>query len=85
MSRTREAGANVMADAGAGMRRSLLQLQELVSAEDRCSAAGSAYQLIRALGQECVLSSASAVLGGYGSRGLPALGEPFLSLGVVIV
>ncbi|XP_038201173.1 DNA-dependent protein kinase catalytic subunit [Arvicola amphibius] len=51
-----------MADAGAGVRGWLLQLQEFVSAPDRCSAAGASYQLIHGLGQECVLSTSSAVL-----------------------
>ncbi|XP_052014740.1 DNA-dependent protein kinase catalytic subunit isoform X2 [Apodemus sylvaticus] len=49
-----------MADAGIGVRCWLLQLQEFVSAADRCSAAGASYQLIRSLGQECVLSTSSA-------------------------
>lgn len=53
-----------MADEGAGVRGWLLQLQEFLSAADRCSAAGASYQLIRGLGQECVLSTSSAVLGG---------------------
>lgn len=64
----RKAGAGIMEDAGAGIRKWLLQLQEFVSAADRCSAAGASYQLIRGLGQECVLSTSSAVLGGYGLR-----------------
>lgn len=64
-SHMREAGAGAMADAGAGIRGWLLQLQEFVSAPDRCSAAGASYQLIHGLGQECVLSTSSAVLGGY--------------------
>ncbi|CAH6792055.1 Prkdc [Phodopus roborovskii] len=51
-----------MEDAGAGVRGWLLQLQEFLSAADRCSAAGASYQLIRGLGQECVLSTSSAVL-----------------------
>lgn len=50
-----------MADAGVGVRCWLLQLQEFVSAADRCNAAGASYQLIRSLGQECVLSTSSAV------------------------
>lgn len=54
----------VMADAGTGVRCWLLQLQEFVSAADRCNAAGASYQLIRSLGQECVLSTSSAVQGG---------------------
>lgn len=68
-SHMREAGAGAMADAGAGVRGWLQQLQEFVSAPDRCSAAGASYQLIHGLGQECVLSSSSAVLGGYGAWG----------------
>uniref|UniRef100_A0A452TWI8 DNA-dependent protein kinase catalytic subunit n=1 Tax=Ursus maritimus TaxID=29073 RepID=A0A452TWI8_URSMA len=51
-----------MADSASGMRASLLQLQESLSAGDRCSAAMASYQLIRGLGQECVLSSSPAVL-----------------------
>ncbi|XP_049981118.1 DNA-dependent protein kinase catalytic subunit [Alexandromys fortis] len=58
----REAGAGAMADAGAGVRGWLQQLQEFVSAPDRCNAAGASYQLIHGLGQECVLSTSSAVL-----------------------
>lgn len=79
----REAGAGVMADEGAGVRGWLLQLQEFLSAADRCSAAGASYQLIRGLGQECVLSTSSAVLGGYGPR-VACLSEvsALLSLGV---
>ncbi|XP_008767155.1 DNA-dependent protein kinase catalytic subunit isoform X1 [Rattus norvegicus] len=50
-----------MADPGAGLRCWLLQLQEFVSAADRYNAAGASYQLIRGLGQECVLSTCSAV------------------------
>ncbi|GAB1300036.1 DNA-dependent protein kinase catalytic subunit [Apodemus speciosus] len=53
-----------MADAGVGVQCWLLQLQEFVSAADRCNAAGASYQLIRSLGQECVLSTSSAVQGG---------------------
>ncbi|XP_021065597.1 DNA-dependent protein kinase catalytic subunit [Mus pahari] len=53
-----------MAEEGTGVRGWLLQLQEFVSAADRCSAAGASYQLIRSLGQECVLSTSSAVQGG---------------------
>lgn len=52
-----------MADPGAGLRCWLLQLQEFVSAADRYNAAGASYQLIRGLGQECVLSTCSAVQG----------------------
>uniref|UniRef100_A0A8C0T9N3 DNA-dependent protein kinase catalytic subunit n=1 Tax=Canis lupus familiaris TaxID=9615 RepID=A0A8C0T9N3_CANLF len=51
-----------MAESGSGARGSLLQLQESLSAGDRCSAAMASYQLIRGLGQECVLSSDPAVL-----------------------
>ncbi|XP_060247015.1 DNA-dependent protein kinase catalytic subunit isoform X1 [Meriones unguiculatus] len=51
-----------MADSGSGVRCWLLQLQEFLSATDRCSAAGASYQLIRGLGQECVLSTSSSVL-----------------------
>ncbi|XP_051006522.1 DNA-dependent protein kinase catalytic subunit [Acomys russatus] len=51
-----------MADPGAAVRCSLLQLQESLSAADRCSAAVASYQLIRGLGQECVLSTSSAML-----------------------
>lgn len=54
-----------MAESGSGARGSLLQLQESLSAGDRCSAAMASYQLIRGLGQECVLSSDPAVLGAY--------------------
>nr|Q8WN22.1 RecName: Full=DNA-dependent protein kinase catalytic subunit; Short=DNA-PK catalytic subunit; Short=DNA-PKcs [Canis lupus familiaris]AAL40979.1 DNA-dependent protein kinase catalytic subunit [Canis lupus familiaris] len=42
--------------------RLVLQLQESLSAGDRCSAAMASYQLTRGLGQECVLSSDPAVL-----------------------
>uniref|UniRef100_A0A8C7C9I1 DNA-dependent protein kinase catalytic subunit n=1 Tax=Neovison vison TaxID=452646 RepID=A0A8C7C9I1_NEOVI len=51
-----------MADSASDVRGSLLQLQESLSAGDRCSAAMASYQLIRGLGQECVLSSGPAVL-----------------------
>lgn len=54
-----------MADSGLGVQGSLLQLQKSLSAGDRCSAAMASYQLIRGLGQECVLSSGPSVLGGY--------------------
>ncbi|KAM4865347.1 DNA-dependent protein kinase catalytic subunit [Thomomys bottae] len=50
-----------MADSRSGLRASLLQLQDLVSAADSCSAAVAGYQLVRGLGQECVLSTSSAV------------------------
>lgn len=56
-----------MADSGSGVRGSLLQLQESLSAADRCGAAVASGQLLRGLGQECVLSSGPALLGGYGS------------------
>ncbi|XP_029417234.1 DNA-dependent protein kinase catalytic subunit-like [Nannospalax galili] len=49
-----------MADAGCGVRGSLLQLQELLSEQNHCSAAGVGHQLIRGLGQECVLGSRAA-------------------------
>ncbi|XP_047579540.1 DNA-dependent protein kinase catalytic subunit isoform X2 [Lutra lutra] len=51
-----------MADSASDVRGSLVQLQESLSAGDRCSAAMASYQLIRGLGQECVLSSGPAVL-----------------------
>ncbi|KAM5211726.1 DNA-dependent protein kinase catalytic subunit isoform 1-T1 [Hipposideros larvatus] len=51
-----------MADSRSGVQGSLLQLQESLSAADRCSAAMASYQLIRGLGQECVLSTDPAVL-----------------------
>ncbi|XP_057593505.1 DNA-dependent protein kinase catalytic subunit isoform X2 [Hippopotamus amphibius kiboko] len=51
-----------MADAGSGVRRSLLQLQESLSAADRCGAAVASCQLLRGLGQECVLGSGPALL-----------------------
>uniref|UniRef100_A0A8D1F779 DNA-dependent protein kinase catalytic subunit n=1 Tax=Sus scrofa TaxID=9823 RepID=A0A8D1F779_PIG len=51
-----------MADSGSGVRLSLLQLQESLSASDRCSAAVASCQLLRGLGQECVLSSGPALL-----------------------
>ncbi|CAK7289303.1 DNA-dependent protein kinase catalytic subunit [Vulpes lagopus] len=51
-----------MADGGSGVRGSLLQLRESLSAGDRCSAATASYQLIRGLGQDCVLSSDPAAL-----------------------
>lgn len=57
-----------MADSRSGVQGSLLQLQESLSAADRCSAAMASYQLIRGLGQECVLSTDPAVLGGYRPR-----------------
>lgn len=65
----------VMADAGSGVRGTLLQLQESLSAADRCGAAMAGCQLLRGLGQECVLSSGPALLGGYGS-GLPTARSP---------
>uniref|UniRef100_A0A8C7BY96 DNA-dependent protein kinase catalytic subunit n=1 Tax=Neovison vison TaxID=452646 RepID=A0A8C7BY96_NEOVI len=43
-----------MADSASDVRGSLLQLQESLSAGDRCSAAMASYQLIRGLGQECL-------------------------------
>ncbi|XP_054451411.1 DNA-dependent protein kinase catalytic subunit [Pteronotus mesoamericanus] len=51
-----------MADSRSGVQGSLLQLQESLSAADRCSAAVASHQLIRGLGQECVLSTSPAVL-----------------------
>ncbi|XP_044937720.1 DNA-dependent protein kinase catalytic subunit isoform X2 [Mustela putorius furo] len=51
-----------MADSASDVRGSLLQLQGSLSVGDRCSAATASYQLIRGLGQECVLSSGPAVL-----------------------
>ncbi|KAF4022262.1 hypothetical protein G4228_013963 [Cervus hanglu yarkandensis] len=51
-----------MADSGSGVRGSLLQLQESLSAADRCGAAVASGQLLRGLGQECVLSSGPALL-----------------------
>ncbi|XP_058131499.1 DNA-dependent protein kinase catalytic subunit [Dasypus novemcinctus] len=51
-----------MAAAGSDVQRSLMQLQECLSAADRCGAAMAAYHLIRGLGQECVLSASPAVL-----------------------
>uniref|UniRef100_A0A8C0TFU1 DNA-dependent protein kinase catalytic subunit n=1 Tax=Canis lupus familiaris TaxID=9615 RepID=A0A8C0TFU1_CANLF len=60
-----------MAESGSGARGSLLQLQESLSAGDRCSAAMASYQLIRGLGQECVLSSDPAVLEKIGQKITP--------------
>ena len=57
-----------MADSRSGVQGSLLQLQEFLSTADRCSAAVASHQLIRGLGQECVLSTSPAVLGGYPTR-----------------
>ncbi|XP_066122188.1 DNA-dependent protein kinase catalytic subunit isoform X1 [Saccopteryx bilineata] len=51
-----------MADSKSGVQASLLQLQQFLSTADRCSAAMASYQLIRGLGQECVLSTGPAVL-----------------------
>ncbi|XP_054564392.1 DNA-dependent protein kinase catalytic subunit isoform X1 [Eptesicus fuscus] len=51
-----------MADSAGGVQGSLLQLQESLSAADRCGAALASHQLIRGLGQECVLSAGPAVL-----------------------
>lgn len=61
-----------MADPAGGVQGSLLQLQESLSAADRCGAALASHQLIRGLGQECVLSAGPAVLGGY--RAVPGAG-----------
>jgi len=71
----------VMADSGSGVRLSLLQLQESLSASDRCSAAVASCQLLRGLGQECVLSSGPALLGGYGSS-LPSAGPAWATRAV---
>uniref|UniRef100_A0A8C5JY83 DNA-dependent protein kinase catalytic subunit n=1 Tax=Jaculus jaculus TaxID=51337 RepID=A0A8C5JY83_JACJA len=49
-----------MADAAGGVRGALQQLLESLSAPDRLCAAGAGYQLIRGLGQECVLSTSEA-------------------------
>lgn len=57
------AGLGVMAAPGGGVQGSLLRLQESLSAADRCGAAMAGCQLLRALGQECVLSAGPAVLG----------------------
>ncbi|MBZ3885751.1 DNA-dependent protein kinase catalytic subunit [Sciurus carolinensis] len=51
-----------MADSGTVLQGYLLQLQESLSAVDHCSAALTSYQLMRSLGQECVLSTSPAVL-----------------------
>ncbi|XP_036089192.1 DNA-dependent protein kinase catalytic subunit [Rousettus aegyptiacus] len=51
-----------MADSSSVVQASLLQLQESLSAADRCSAAMASYQLIRGLGQECILSTDPTVL-----------------------
>ncbi|KAM5298283.1 DNA-dependent protein kinase catalytic subunit [Ctenodactylus gundi] len=51
-----------MAEPGTGTRDSLLRLQKSLSAADHCSAAVASCQLIRGLGQECVLSTGPAVL-----------------------
>uniref|UniRef100_A0A2K5DLE5 DNA-dependent protein kinase catalytic subunit n=1 Tax=Aotus nancymaae TaxID=37293 RepID=A0A2K5DLE5_AOTNA len=51
-----------MAGSGAGVRCSLLRLQETLTAADRCGAALAGHQLIRGLGQECVLSGSPALL-----------------------
>ncbi|XP_062044500.1 DNA-dependent protein kinase catalytic subunit isoform X2 [Lepus europaeus] len=51
-----------MADPGSGVQGSLLQLRDFLSCGDRCGAAVAGCQLIRGLGQECVLSSSPAVL-----------------------
>ncbi|XP_004615434.2 DNA-dependent protein kinase catalytic subunit [Sorex araneus] len=46
----------------ASVRASLLQLQECLSAPERSASALAAWQLVRAVGQECVLSSGPALL-----------------------
>ncbi|XP_023573460.1 DNA-dependent protein kinase catalytic subunit [Octodon degus] len=51
-----------MADSRSGVQGSLLELQEFLSTADHYSAATASYQLIRGLGQECVLSTSRAVL-----------------------
>ncbi|XP_006170510.1 DNA-dependent protein kinase catalytic subunit [Tupaia chinensis] len=51
-----------MAGSGSGVQDYLLQLQESLSATDLCGAAMVGYQLIRGLGQECLLSSGPAEL-----------------------
>ncbi|XP_062935178.1 DNA-dependent protein kinase catalytic subunit [Cynocephalus volans] len=51
-----------MAGGGPGPQARLLQLQECLSAADRCGAAVDGHQLIRGLGQECVLSASPAAL-----------------------
>ncbi|XP_004680100.1 PREDICTED: DNA-dependent protein kinase catalytic subunit [Condylura cristata] len=51
-----------MASSDSGVRGSLLQLQTSLSAADRCSAATASCQLIRGLGQECVLCAGHAAL-----------------------
>ncbi|XP_042541900.1 DNA-dependent protein kinase catalytic subunit [Dipodomys spectabilis] len=50
-----------MADSRSGVRASLLQLQDYLSAADHGTAAVASYQLVRGLGQECVLSTSPAV------------------------
>uniref|UniRef100_A0A8C6A8F9 DNA-dependent protein kinase catalytic subunit n=1 Tax=Marmota marmota marmota TaxID=9994 RepID=A0A8C6A8F9_MARMA len=51
-----------MADSGAGLQGYLLRLQESLSTADRYNAASASYQLIRGLGQECVLSTSPSVV-----------------------
>uniref|UniRef100_A0A2K6EWI3 DNA-dependent protein kinase catalytic subunit n=1 Tax=Propithecus coquereli TaxID=379532 RepID=A0A2K6EWI3_PROCO len=51
-----------MAGSGAGVQGGLRQLQECLSSAERGCAASAAYQLIRGLGQECVLSTSPTVL-----------------------
>lgn len=63
-----------MADPAGGVQGSLLQLQESLSAADRCGAALASHQLIRGLGQECLLSAGPAVQGGYRRRQVPGGG-----------
>lgn len=55
----------MMADPGTPVQGILLQLRDCLSSADRCGAAMAGSQLIRGLGQECVLSTSPAVLGGY--------------------
>nr|XP_012645481.1 DNA-dependent protein kinase catalytic subunit isoform X3 [Microcebus murinus] len=51
-----------MAGSGAGVQGGLRQLQECLSSADPGGAASAGYQLIRGLGQQCVLSTSPAVL-----------------------
>ncbi|XP_040828526.1 DNA-dependent protein kinase catalytic subunit [Ochotona curzoniae] len=51
-----------MADPGTPVQGILLQLRDCLSSADRCGAAMAGSQLIRGLGQECVLSTSPAVL-----------------------
>uniref|UniRef100_A0A8C9DUV3 DNA-dependent protein kinase catalytic subunit n=1 Tax=Prolemur simus TaxID=1328070 RepID=A0A8C9DUV3_PROSS len=51
-----------MAGSGAGVQGRLRQLRECLASADRGGAASAGYQLIRGLGQECVLTTSPAVL-----------------------